>query len=319
MTDVRSYRGAGEGVPYPTPAAFNAAITARLKVASEESPYTVSQLRRQFAYDRILARVFTVGDGSWILKGGVAMLARLDSARHSTDIDLAASAASPENALKLLRNIAEHDLGDHFTFVLDQPRSLVQGVAGLRIPVAATLGPRPFERFSIDLVTGVQITAPPETSGPLNLLADVPGLVKPRYRLYPLVDTLADKVLAIVERHGDRPSTRFRDLVDIVLIAHTATIEAAALRRALHSEHHRRNQLLSDHFDIPDASVWKKGYERVAADVPDLNERTLAPALLLARAFLDPVLNGERQSGRWDPAGRRWLPTAGAAPGNRPD
>jgi hypothetical protein len=309
MTDVHSISGARTGVPYPTPSAFNAAITARLKIISGDSPYSITQLRRQFAYDRLLARVFTVGDTSWILKGGVAMLARLDSARHSTDVDLAASAPSPEAALHVLRNIAEHDLGDHFTFTLDQPRALVQGIAGLRIPVAATLGPRPFERFSVDLVTGSQITAPPEISKPLDLLADIPGLVRPDYRLYPLTDTMADKVLAIIERHGDRPSTRFRDLVDILLVVHTTTVDAAALRRALQSEHRRRNQRLSDHFDVPDAAVWRPGYERVAADVPDLRERTLEPALALAKVFLDPILKGELQHGQWDPATERWRPT----------
>lgn len=71
MTDVPCTSGAKEGVPHPTPAAFNAAITARLKVVAKDSPYTVSQLRRQFAYDRLLARVFTVGDTSWILQMSV--------------------------------------------------------------------------------------------------------------------------------------------------------------------------------------------------------------------------------------------------------
>jgi hypothetical protein len=178
----------------------------------------------------------------------------------------------------------------------------------LRIPVAAALGPRLFERFSIDLVTGAQITAPPEISKPLNLLPDIPGLIRPDYRLYPLVDSLADKVLAIVERHGDRPSTRFRDLVDILLVAHTTTIEAIALRRALQSEHRRRSQQLSDHFGIPDVTVWRQGYERVAADAPDLTERTLEPALSLAKAFLDPILNGNLQHGYWDPVSKQWRP-----------
>jgi hypothetical protein len=74
--------GSGQALPYATSASFNTAITARLKIVAAESPYTISQLRRQFAYDRFLARVFTVGDQSWILKGGVAMLARCQS--HGT-------------------------------------------------------------------------------------------------------------------------------------------------------------------------------------------------------------------------------------------
>jgi hypothetical protein len=47
----------------------------------------------------------------------------------------------------------------------------------------------------------------------------------------------------------------------------------------------------------------------VAADVPDLKERTLEPALTLAKAFLDPILQGDLQHGQWDPTHERWRPT----------
>jgi hypothetical protein len=298
--------GIGRVFPYATSASFNTAITARLKIVAAESPYTVSQLRRQFAYDRFLARVFTLGDQSWILKGGVAMLARLAVARHSMDIDLAADFDATHAALHQLRLIADHDLHDHFTFVLAEPRSLVKGIAGVRVPVTAQLGPRMFERFSVDLVTGAQITAAPEVAHPLDLLGDLPGLVRPDYRLYPLVDTLADKVLAVMEQHGERPSTRFRDLVDIMLILRTSTIDAAALRRALASEHRRRGRSVTVSFAVPDESLWRAGYARTVVDAPNVVERTLDQALPLAKAFLDPILEGAITYGSWNPATRTW-------------
>jgi hypothetical protein len=37
-----------------------------------------------------------------------------------------------------------------------------------------------------------------------------------------LADSVADKVCAILERHQDRPSTRFRDLVDLARSPATA-------------------------------------------------------------------------------------------------
>ena len=98
------------------------------------------------------------------------------------------------------RLAAARDLGDFFTFRFEGARALVQGVAGLRIPTEAWLGPRMFERFGVDLVTGVVITGSPEEAEPLLALT-IPGLVRPRYRLYPLVDSVADKVMAIVEPH----------------------------------------------------------------------------------------------------------------------
>lgn len=42
-----------------------------------------------------------------------------------------------------------------------------------------------------------------------------------------MVDHVADKVAATYERHGEdrRPSTRFRDLVDLVAIVTAASVE----------------------------------------------------------------------------------------------
>src|SRR5262249_14962434 len=162
--------------------------------------------RRQVAYDRLLARLFTFGPQEWILKGGVSMIARLASARHTADVDLVANVDSVDAALDALRAMTAKGLGDFFTFRFESPRALVQGVPGLRIPTEARLGPRTFERFGVDLVTGVVITGRPEEVEPLLPLT-IPGLVRPRYRLYPLVDTIADKVMAIVETHQGRPST----------------------------------------------------------------------------------------------------------------
>jgi hypothetical protein len=64
------------------------------------------------------------------------------------------------------------------------------------------LGPRLFERFGVDLVTGVAITGKPERAEPLLPLT-IPGLVRPPYLLYPLVDSVADKVMGIVEPIAD--------------------------------------------------------------------------------------------------------------------
>lgn len=78
-----------EEFPYASPSAFDAAIKDRLQTASVDSPYTLAELRRQFAYDRFLARVFSAESDRWILKGGGGMLARIpNQARHSMDIDL---------------------------------------------------------------------------------------------------------------------------------------------------------------------------------------------------------------------------------------
>jgi hypothetical protein len=58
-------------------------------IAKADTRYSLDELQRQFAYDRALARLFTAPDAdSWILKGAGALLARLEQARHSKDIDV---------------------------------------------------------------------------------------------------------------------------------------------------------------------------------------------------------------------------------------
>jgi hypothetical protein len=275
----------------------------RLKTVAAESAYSVSQLRRQFAYDRLLARLFRDPAAGWVLKGGISMIARLPVARHSADVDLAAALDSPQDALQALRMATNIDLGDFFTIGFDQPRSMVQGVDGIRVIAEARLGPRVFERFGVDLVTAAVITGTVECADPILDLG-IPGLARPCYRLYPLADTLADKFMGIIERHGQRPSTRFRDLVDIVLIAHSQSVDAQALSTALASEQRRRGLILPDQFDVPNHALWEAGY-RTASDVPGLAERTLAAAVTTAQQLFDPVLNG-RACGLWDPHSLRW-------------
>jgi hypothetical protein len=296
-----------ESFPYATARAFEAALTARFKRLALETPFNPSQLRRQFAYDRLLARCFTASDEQqWILKGGISMLARLRQARHSADVDLVAAADSIETALTALTKTAARDLGDFFHFTLGNPTRVVQGIEGIRVPVKAHLGPRPYESFHIDLVTAVTITGTIETAHPVVPL-DIPGLIRPDYRLYPLADTAADKICAITERPQGTPSTRFRDLVDLVLIARTRQLDATELRIALTSEHHRRALPPRTAFDVPDHTLWEAGYTKVAARAPGIDgHRDLASALNLTKGLIDPILAGIRTYGTWNPTTSAW-------------
>jgi len=121
---------------------------------------------------------------------------------------------------------------------------------------------------------------------------------------------VADKVCAFLEVHPlavgtAQPSTRYRDLADLALIAHTQSIAAGAPRRALASEIRRRGLELPGGLPSPEAAGWRAGYARVARDVPGLQERDLEAALATARRFLDPVLDGTA-AGTWDPRDLTW-------------
>jgi hypothetical protein len=95
---------------YASPAAFRRALTDRLRALAKQGKWTLTQLQRQMAYDRLLERLYAVDDG-WIIKGATALLARDLGMRATIDVDLyrARAAAIAEADL---RAAASQDIGD---------------------------------------------------------------------------------------------------------------------------------------------------------------------------------------------------------------
>jgi hypothetical protein len=122
---------------------------------------------------------------------------------------------------------------------------------------------------------------------------------------------VADKVCALLEMHKRssglmEPSTRFRDLADLAIFAHTITVGADELDAALASEARRRGLSLPGSLAVPAGRDWPSGYARVAREAPQLRERDLASAVETVTRFIDPVLTGAARGRRWDPARLRW-------------
>ena len=295
---------------YASPVALRAAITDRLRKVADRNR-SLQDLLRQFAYDRLLYRVFTAEDSDrWVLKGATALLARLGGeGRHTVDIDLYNRRGDLDEAERALRGAASADVGDHFRFELGPGRRIAEGGIACRVRVACYLGATEFARFNVDLVAEVGMTGTPEPAESLSPV-EVPGIARATYRLYPLADHIADKVLAMIERHprgAAEPvaSTRYRDLADLVVIARRYTVDAGDLSTALHAQARRRGIELPSRFRPPTGPTWSAGYGRVARDVPELHERDVDSAIETARTFVDPILEG-RVSGQWDTQEMTW-------------
>lgn len=295
-----------ESRPYATPAAFRRALTDRLSaIARPNGPWPLPDLQRQFAYDRLLHRLYLL-DSGWILKGATALLARGIGVRHTIDIDVYRE-ASREQAESDLRVAAALDAGDWFEFELGPGRPSAQGAAGTRFPVVARIGASEWARFHVDLVgDAVQMTGTPDEVPPLPRVT-LPGLERPGYRAYPVVDHIADKVCAILYRYGEsrHPSTRYKDLVDLVSLTTTSAISAQAQRRALDSEAARRSITLPSQFDVPDRQLWERGYAAEARRAVIPTAATLDEALAVVRPFLDQLL-ANSATGTWTPDRRAW-------------
>lgn len=139
---------------YASPQALNRALTDLLRAHARERPgVTLDSLRRQFAYDRLLTRIFTGPDAErWVLKGATAILARFcGDARHTRDIDLYRQDEDLPAAENSLRAAAAIDAGDSFRFTLDPAQRITQDRQTLRVPVITYLGLREFARFHVDL------------------------------------------------------------------------------------------------------------------------------------------------------------------------
>lgn len=287
------------------------ALTDHLRRQAKQSGLEHSNLRRQFAYDRLLARVFTSGDAAWVLKGGTALLARVRSARHTRDIDLARRSGTVQAAVEELREMVERDLGDHFRFEFG-PTTAHTDRAGqpdtdqAKLAVAAYIGTMLFEQFSIDVVVGSVMTTAAEAISP-SIVVEFDGLVPPTYLLYPVVDHLADKLCATFEKHGDsgNPSSRSRDLVDLVVLARTQTVDAAMLKTAIEAERLHRRLPRIQAFAAP--AQWEKRYSSDAKTVSECEGyRTLAGAVALVGRFLDPILASDEPQGLWCPSRLSW-------------
>jgi len=290
---------------YDSPGAFRRALTDKLKTVAQDSKWTVTQLQRQIAYDRLLERLYAVDEG-WVLKGATALLARDLGVRASIDIDVFRAVAL-EVAERELREAAALDLGDWFVFEADPPQASGDGATGVRVPIRALIGPTDWARFHVDLVGNeVTMTGAPEQMPALARVM-MPDVEQRGYRVYPLVDHVADKITATFDRYGKAraPSTRYKDLVDLVAITSASSVEAEGQIAALRSEAERRSIELPTAFAVPDVETWKRGYEAEAArsllEVAD----TLEEALELMARFADPLLDGSAR-GTWDPGGGLW-------------
>lgn len=228
--------------PYQTPAAVESAIRSAAQKAAQNDKSLSTQERIRLEYfHRFLCRIFSeTPTDAWLLKGGTALLARVPSARATSDVDLFNRRHSLAAALTELRRLAALDLGDFFRFEYVSHTDSLGGkqqayTEGIRVSFDVYLGVNKKDRLNVDLVVKAVTTETPETIIPSNVLT-LPKLPQCEYRLYPLVDQMADKVCATLSLYNGHPSTRVKDLVDLVVLTLTRTPSMAAALRWLSPE-----------------------------------------------------------------------------------
>jgi hypothetical protein len=253
----------------------------------------------------LVERLYRTDDG-WVIKGATALLARRVSVRHTIDIDVYRAGAIGD-VERQLREAAGLDIGDWMRFEAGPPvRIQAAGAQASRVRVQSFIGTKVWTAFQVDIVAdGIEMSAEPESVLPLTSVSAT-DQERALWRAYPLVDHVADKVCAILERHDGRPSTRYKDLIDLVAIVERAAVAAEPQLRALLKESRRRLLDFPPVFDAPDRALWMAGYRSEARRATGLSALELDDALAVVKPFLDPLLQGSA-GGVWNPAERAWL------------
>lgn len=294
---------------YSRPESLRQALEDRLKARARDDSLPLDRLRKEAAFQRLLARIAaTAPKGSWALKGGMAMIARVSSRARAT-IDIDASWREDAGRLQtMVEQAAAADLGDYFEFAIGR-RSPIQGEGpegGIRFPVESRLGGRQFETLRLDVNVQPGDVRPVEHVELRNLFdfADLPAVVVPAI---PIPQQLAEKLHAYVRDYGSRENSRPKDLYDMLLIAEELRVPPLGeLMDVCFQTFGLRDTPWPPTLATPPES-WATPW---AGFVRDYGSRfgELNSAFAALEAFWGPLLGYRNQRAlKWDPAEWRWF------------
>jgi hypothetical protein len=235
-----------KATPYKSGGAFRAALEARLQTRARTEKMDLQRLRRQVAFDRLLARLFSKGPKAkypWVLKGGYAMELRIRSARTTKDIDLTLydgtlSSKNPKerrNEMRgMLQEAAAIDLTDYFEFLVGEAREELDGApeGGSRYPVEARMDGREFARFHVDIGIGDEVLEPLDVVEGQDWL-EFGGVETPSFPAISREQQFAEKLHAFSLPRGVRANTRTKDLIDMVLLIGAPKLDRGRTRVAI--------------------------------------------------------------------------------------
>jgi hypothetical protein len=289
---------------YASAAALDRAITDVLLRGVGGDAKRYEQLRREIAFERVLARLVAQDSEVWLLKGGMALDYRLREARSTLDLDLSSKIRLSAFQDKLVRAMAI-DLGDFFEIQLSgEPSRPVDEVDTYRFGLDIRLNNRTFMKIGIDVgfadpwLGNAEIL---ETSSALAFADVKPAIVK----VIPIEQHIAEKVHAYTKSYGAHQNSRVKDLVDLVLLSGYRPIALKQLAAMLDAVFRTRaTHDLPENFPLP-PEHWHDVYRKLSATLPIGPDSSEAHAAVAA--FLDPVLAAGNEGHWWDPVGRMWV------------
>jgi len=199
---------------------------------------------------------------------------------------------------------------DPLSFQVKRSKSNPGGQDSARLTAEVYYGPKRLHTFPIDLSIRPTLAAGTDQVVPTSII-DIDGFSElPAFKVLSLADQVGDKVAAMYQLYGPTsttPSTRYHDLVDLHLIIARFPIDAAGTVAALHLQQQRRDNLILPAAVKSPGGQWKTGYRAEARNAKlDRRLHGLDEALAALAVFLDPLLNGTRNAGTWNPLPQSW-------------
>ena len=276
---------------YDNAIAFRRALEDRLKNIAREQSIPLDRLRRTITFDRFLARLFSSSDTNqlWLLKSGYALEFRFSNiARTTKDIDFSIPHIEnpDENTIReLLQNEAKRDLPDWFQFFIGTPmQEFDQAIyGGWRYPVEARVANRTFTKFHIDVGIGDAVISKAEWKKGDDILSFA-GIEPAYVAMLPIEQHFAEKIHAYSYPREQRPFSRIRDLVDLVLLIEQGLPEKELLISAIKATFERRNT-----HDIPQEletppEILKDSYSKMAEDC-GVTKKVMSEAFLFLQDY----------------------------------
>lgn len=246
-------------------------LTQRIRNAADREGITPVRMRNRIAFQRVLARLAV--DDDWVLKGGFSLEVRLGlRARATKDLDILRRGAAPASPLDLqdtLDAALEADLDDGFSFRVRLPRPTRLEDAEpstWRVMVEVRYADAEYGTVAVDIVTlPGTISARADDLEPLRIDPIVVG--KPFEMLALDVHRhAAEKFHAYARLYAyERPSSRVKDLVDLVLLDESGLLDDARLGSALTAVFNERVTDLPTTLPDPPGD-WLAPYAALAAD-----------------------------------------------------
>jgi len=258
---------------YDDAVSFRHALEDRLRKRALDHGEDLQRLRQQVAFDRFVTRIQYDGANRWILKGGHALELAIGSARATRDIDLALNTSigrGSDNHVtlqRMLQQAASRSPGDWLEFQVGESMMDLNGplYGDERFPLRSMLGGRLFVAFHVDVAVGDILLEPLRIATGEDWFGFA-GIEASPLTTTSLEQQFAEKLHAYtMPRAGTRDNSRVKDLVDMVLLLETGSLEPEGVAAAVVATfRHRNSHLVPETLPGPPMS-WKKPYAAMTA------------------------------------------------------